>query len=122
MFSVSQVAPAIGAYLNGRDVPSDAFNFGIVLVVEYSNDPVGRKGSTAGKLLWEDEDASTEADRMYSDGDDGSDATDRRAVLAIAMETFSVRRKIEILLFCNLKFLVVTRNFENMLVGLLFSI
>lgn len=32
---------------------------------------------------------------MYSDdnGDNGTDATDRRAVLAIAMETFSENRK-----------------------------
>lgn len=79
-------------YLNGVEsaVP---FNFGRVFVV-YSA-PLGRNGSAE---MWvgnegaddADADASIEADRWYTVGDDGSDATDRRAVLAIAMETFSV--------------------------------
>lgn len=71
-------------------LPVVEFSFGMVCVV-YS-DPLCRNGST-GK--WDDVDKSA-ADGdilMYSNGDNGSDATDRRAVLAIAMETFSTMNR-----------------------------
>lgn len=79
-------------YLNGVE-SAGPFNFGRVFVV--CSAPLGRNGSAKMCIGNEgaddaDADASIEADRWYTVGDDGSDATDRRAVLAIAMETFSV--------------------------------